>query len=203
MYKIYHTSNYYMWRKNMSYKSDSNKTERNCFTRMCIGEALINLMQQKEYKSIKISDIVERAGISRMTYYNYYHSKTDILEDYLQELVGDYIRSANAEENKNKIGGFQDYEHILHALNFFDQYADFFLTLVRADLYSVIIDAIDLFMEEQILPVYPRSVYRLYCYAGALLHTFIKWEEHGKKESVEEIANIIVSFVRNYEDIEE
>ena len=130
----------------MSYKSASNKTERNRFTRMCIGEAFISLMQQKEYKSIKISDIVERAGISRMTYYNYYHSKTDILEDYLQELVSDYIRSANEEEHKNKIGGFQDYEHILHALNFFDQYANFFLTLIHAGLYSVIIDAVDLFM---------------------------------------------------------
>lgn len=186
----------------MTYHLDSNKTERNRFTRMCIGEALISLMQQKEYKSIKISDIVERAGISRMTYYNYYHSKTDILEDYLQELVGDYIRSANEEENKNKIGGFQDYEHILHALNFFDQYAVFFLTLVRVGLYSVIINAIDLFMEEQILPIYPRSIYRLYCYSGALLHTFIKWEEHGKKEPVEKIAEIIVSFVRNYEGTE-
>ncbi len=186
----------------MSYNPDSNKTKRNRFTRMCIGEALISLMEQKEYESIKISDIVERAGISRMTYYNYYHSKTDILQDYLQELVGDYIRSANEEKNKNKIGGFQDYDHILHALNFFDQYANFFLTLVRAGLYSVIIDAIDLFMEEQILPVYPRSVYRLYCYSGALLHTFIKWEEHGKAEPVEEIAEIIVSFVRNYEDNE-
>ena len=77
----------------MSNLSDSNRTKRNRFTRMCIGEALISLMEQNDYDSIKISDIVVKAGISRMTYYNYYHSKTDILEDYLQEMVAEYLRS--------------------------------------------------------------------------------------------------------------
>lgn len=178
----------------MNNHADSNKTKRNRFTRMCIGEALISLMHQKDYDSIKISDIVEKAGISRMTYYNYYHSKAEILEDYLQEVVAKYLRSAADEEAKNNIGGFQDYEHVLHALIFFDQYADFFLTLVRAGLYSVIINAVNQFMLEEVLPKYPRSVYRLYYYSGALLNTFIKWEEGGKVESVEEIAEIIASF---------
>ena len=163
---------------------------------MCIGEALINLMGQHDYDSIKISDIVSKAGISRMTYYNYYHSKTDILEDYLQEIVAEYLRSANTPETKDKIGGFQDYEHILHALTFFDQYEKFFMTLMHAGLYSIIIDAVNCFMEEQVLPVYPRSVYRLYYYSGALLNTFLKWEEKGKQESAEEIAEIIASFTR-------
>jgi len=180
----------------MSNLSDSNKTKRNRFTRMCIGEALINLMQQRDYDSIKISDIVAKAGISRMTYYNYYHTKTDVLEDYLQEIVAEYLRSSNDENVKEKIGGFQDFEHVLHALNFFDQYANFFLTLLNAGLYSIIINAVNQFMEEQVMPFYPRSVYRLYYYSGALLNTFLKWEENGKKESAEEIAEIIASFTR-------
>lgn len=174
--------------------SDSNKTKRNRFTRMCIGEALISLMGQKDYDSIKISDIVAKAGISRMTYYNYYRSKDEIIEDYLQEMVAEYLHSAADEEAQNRIGGFQDYEHVLHALKFFDQYANFFMTLVHAGLYSIIINAVNQFMVEQILPIYPRSVYRLYYYSGALLNTFLKWEEGGKAEPVEEIAEIISSF---------
>lgn len=178
----------------MSNLSDTNKTRRNRFTRMCIGEALISLMEHRDYDSIKISDIVAKAGISRMTYYNYYHSKTDILEDYLQEIVAEYLHSANDEKVKDKIGGFQDYEHVLHALNFFDVYANFFLTLVNTGLYSIIIEAVNRFMEEHIVPIYPRSVYRLYYYSGALLNTFLKWEENGKTEPAEEIAEIIASF---------
>ena len=47
------------------------------------------------------------------------------------------------------------------------------------------------------MPIYPRSVYRLYYYSGALLNTFLKWEENGKQESTEEIAEIIASFTEN------
>lgn len=177
----------------MTNQNESNKTKRNRFTRMCIGEALLTLLADNDYDSIKISDIVAKAGISRMTYYNYYHSKTDILDDYLQEVVALYMRSAAEEEEKNTIGVFQDYNHILHALKFFDQYSNFFLTLAHAGLYSVIINAVNRYMEEQVLPHSNESIYALYFYSGALINTFMKWEENGKVESVEEIAKIVSS----------
>lgn len=177
----------------MTNQNESNKTKRNRFTRMCIGEALLTLLADNDYDSIKISDIVAKAGISRMTYYNYYRSKTDILDDYLQEVVALYLRSAAEEEVQNNIGVFQDYDHILHALNFFDQYSNFFLTLAHAGLYSVIINAVNRYMEEQMLPNYDGSIYALYFYSGALINTFLKWEENGKVESIEEIAKIVSS----------
>ena len=172
-------------------QNESNKTKRNRFTRMCIGEALLTLLADNEYDSIKISDIVAKAGISRMTYYNYYRSKTDILDDYLHEVVALYMHSA--EESKNTIGVFQDYNHVLHALKFFDQYSSFFLTMAHSGLYSVIINAVNRYMEENVLPHYSGSVYALYFYSGALINTFMKWEENGKVEPVEEIAKIVSS----------
>ena len=177
----------------MANQPESNKTKRNRFTRMCIGEALLTLLEQNDYDSIKISDIVAKAGISRMTYYNYYRSKMDILDDYLQEVVSMYMRSAEEAEEQHSIGVFQDYDHILHALKFFDQYSAFFLTLAHSGLYSVIINAVNRYMEEQVLPKYNGSVYALYFYAGALINTFMKWEENGKVEPVEEIAQTIAS----------
>lgn len=169
------------------------KTDRNRFTRMCIGEALLELLKKKSFDSISVSDIVRRAGISRMTYYNYYHSKTEVLSDYLQEIISAYILET---QTKKDIGNFHDYAHILHCLLFFDSYADFLLTLVDADLYSLIIDAINDYMIKQVLPQYSGSVYELYYYSGALLNTYIQWLSNGKKESLKEIAQIIASFVQ-------
>ena len=51
--------------------SISNFTKRNKFTRMCIGEATVNLMKEKTFDKIKILDIVRKAGVSRMTFYKY------------------------------------------------------------------------------------------------------------------------------------
>ena len=39
---------------------------RTRFTRMCIGEALFVLLDQKEYGQIRISDIVKRADVTRV-----------------------------------------------------------------------------------------------------------------------------------------
>ena len=54
---------------------------------MCIGEAVFALMDKKAYSAIKISDIVKKAGVSRMTFYHYYESKEDALADFFHEIV--------------------------------------------------------------------------------------------------------------------
>lgn len=176
----------------MNQLSESKKTDRNRFTRMCIGEAFIDLLRQKDYQEIHVSDIVLRAGTSRMTYYNYYHTKQEVLSDYLQEIVKEYIHETTV---KKDIGTFHDYAHILHCLHFFDQYSDFILILVRANLYSIIIDAINDYMIKQVFPDYPGSIYELYYYSGALLNIYVCWICSEKKESAEEIAGIIASLL--------
>ena len=59
---------------------------------MCIGEAVFALMDKKEYEKIKVSDIVKRAGVSRVTFYHYYETKEDALTDFFHEIVAGYIR---------------------------------------------------------------------------------------------------------------
>ena len=64
---------------------EKKKTQRNRFTRMCMGDALVNIMQQKAYDKISVSDIVKKAGVSRMTYYNYYETKDELVKDYIED----------------------------------------------------------------------------------------------------------------------
>ena len=171
----------------MPNSSDFRRTERNRFTRMCIGEAILALMEEQSYESITVLGIVRKAGISRMTYYQYYHSKAEALNDYLKEIITEYMQ----EREKRRAGRFMEYQHILFSLNFFDRYADFFLKLASAGLYSLIINAVNDFMLHHMKPFTNRPVYQLYAYAGSLLNVFLKWEEGGKKEAPEEIARFL------------
>lgn len=165
-----------------------NFTKRNRFTRQCIGESMIALMKDKAYENITISDIVKKAGVSRMTFYHYFQSKTDALNNYLHEIIECYLEECSRSVG---IANFDDVVHIKHAFLFFDQYADFFLTLAQANLHSLMISAINDYMLRFVDPIYPRSAYELYFYGGALLNVFLKWEEDGKLESVDEIVNVI------------
>ena len=169
--------------------SISKFTKRNKFTRMCIGEAVVALMKKKSFDKITILDITLKAGVSRMTFYKYYHSKEEVVESYLQEIIAGYI-----EEFGNIFSDdFPNFENTFSALNYFDNYADFFLELTHAGLYNLLIDAINLYMEEKIIPRYNVSPYKVYYYAGALLNIFIKWEESGKNEDAKTIAENITS----------
>lgn len=166
-----------------------NHNKRTRFTRMCIGEAIFLLMDTKDYDKIKISDIVKKAGVSRMTFYHYYETKEDALADYFHEIVAGYIRDCR---DKN-VGKFHDMSSIVHALNYFDQYAVFILKLIHVKLHYIIIDAMNDYMQNCIMPRYAIPAYELYFYGGALLNVFLKWEEDGKCESAEEIAQTIIS----------
>ena len=158
------------------------KTEKNRETRRCIGEALLQLMKEKSLEEIRITDIVGMAHVSRMTYYKYYDHKIEVLSDYLDELVLD-------------IGGFQEYDHILHSLRFFGEHYEFAEILLNANLYSVFIDAINRYMEKR-AEEFRITKYELFYYGGALCNVYMKWIEGGRKETPEEIAQHIYHFLK-------
>ena len=43
------------------------------------------LLQQKRYEEITVSEIANKAGVSRMTYYRTYSSKEDIVIQHFKE----------------------------------------------------------------------------------------------------------------------
>ena len=65
----------------------------------CIYEALVRLMEIKPYKEITITDITNKAGVSRMAYYRNYQDKDDILINHLREemekAASEFLRDKN------------------------------------------------------------------------------------------------------------
>lgn len=165
----------------------SQKTGKNRETRICIAKALLGFMQEKDFESIRVTDIVKSAHVSRMTYYKYYSSKRQVLSDYLDELVMQYEKEA---EIRADIGSFREYEHILFSLEFFAEYADFSEILLHSDLYVVFIDAINRYMDN-CAERYGIDRYELYYYGGALCNIYLKWIEEGRKETPGELAGRI------------
>ncbi|MDO5520904.1 MAG: TetR/AcrR family transcriptional regulator [bacterium] len=163
-------------------------TEKNRHIRMCIAETLIELLEKKELDQIKITELVKRASVSRMTFYKYYKSKLEVLNDYMYELVNEYMEDS---KKRTDIGGFHEYEHICHCFYFFQRFSHNIQILIKADLYSIIINALNNYMDEYVLPNYQRTKYDLYYYAGALCNTYIQWIEFGMKESPEYISSIV------------
>lgn len=166
----------------------TNLTARNQYIRMCIARTVISLMRTQALEDITITALVKEANVSRMTFYKYYGSKQEVLADYMYEIMNAYMEDT---KKRADIGVFHELKHICHCFEFFKQYSEQIKILANANMYSVIINALNNYMDTYILPIFPYSRYELYYYAGALCNTFIKWIESGMEETPEEIATLV------------
>lgn len=91
-----------------------------------IQEALVELLKKQSIKDISITDLTEKAGIARSTFYRYYSS--------LDEVIDDYILAIFSKMRKEKSFNFNVQSTIRGFLEIFYDYRDFFRLLVRRGL---------------------------------------------------------------------
>lgn len=58
-----------------------------------IEEALFELMREKDYKQITVSEIAARADVGRRTFYRLYKEKEEVLRSYINKLSREYSNS--------------------------------------------------------------------------------------------------------------
>lgn len=171
-----------------------NKTN-NKFIKQCITEALLELMKEKDFKEITISEISKKAGTSRMAYYRNYNYKEDILNDHMSNLIDDY-------NNMRKEHLDTIYNRFLFAYKFIKDNSDFIISMENSNLSVIIQNKINEYMKTY----YKNSdesvteKYRLYILSGGLYNSSKMWILNGTKESPEMLAEIFVNRLFNNTD---
>ena len=59
-----------------------------------IRTALLELLAEKPYVDITVTDIVNRAGVARISYYRHYSSVNDVVDSIVDELASRFIKNA-------------------------------------------------------------------------------------------------------------
>ena len=157
------------------------------FNKNCMAVAFLELLNEKDFKLITISEIAKKAGVSRMVDYRNYTCKEDILADHLTYLIEEYKKSRVTEDDKK-------YDRILNAINFFKNAKDFIIIIEKSNLSMIIQDKINEYMKSFYPEInfYSIDKYKLYIFSGAIYNVARTWILSGLKESPEEIANIFV-----------
>ena len=60
------------------------------YTKECLYEAFLHFLEEKPVSDITVSEICERAGVSRKTFYRYYADQFGLLMDMQDDLFSDY-----------------------------------------------------------------------------------------------------------------
>jgi len=64
-------------------------------TRQAFQDAFIELLQEKSYQKITVTDIAKSAGFARHTFYNHYETKEDILNHLIDSILDKFFSSVD------------------------------------------------------------------------------------------------------------
>ena len=68
-------------------------------SRRMITDALLQLLQEDSFKIITVKQVCDRAGVSRMTFYRYYHTTEEVFRFYLDGLLEEYYKGVNIRDD--------------------------------------------------------------------------------------------------------
>jgi AcrR family transcriptional regulator len=89
-------------------------------TRDALGDALVELMQERPFKSITVQDVLDRAEVGRSTFYAHYRDKDDLflsdVEEFWEMMSSLLERSG---EESNRVAPIRElFSHVAEAKNF-------------------------------------------------------------------------------------
>ena len=103
-------------------------------SRQWLEEALFDLLATKtSLRNISVAELSEHAQIARRTFYRYYHSKEQVLTNYLDRLIQDYI----TELQTAKLTNFEDLVNLF--FQYWSQYTESLKILQDANLLVLIL----------------------------------------------------------------
>lgn len=109
--------------------------EMKAISQESLQEALFELMQFKSFASISISELSQRAGISRMGFYRNYDTKEAVLADYFDRCVDDFYRFWDALPPEKKQPEFISQAYF----QFVDENSQLFQVLVQSGAEMVLV----------------------------------------------------------------
>ena len=106
-------------------------------SRKMITNALMELLKEKPYEEITVTDIAERSQLVRKTFYRNFTGKDEIIECYFQDICKKFI----CEFKNNQVCNY--YEYALIVFRFWKPYGKMLIFLNKKNLFDYFQKAFD------------------------------------------------------------
>ncbi|MFA6780884.1 MAG: TetR/AcrR family transcriptional regulator [Bacilli bacterium] len=162
---------------------------RSEYTKRRLVESLLKLMSKgKGFDNISIQDIVEEGGFSRMAYYRNFKSKADILRYHFDTITTDFIEETNTDLYEMPFD-----QYLTSVLTYLFSNRELALTLLDAHLFIYVREQFDAKLIKSAKT--EEEAQRFIFFAGGLFNIFYHWLLGEGKETPEQIAKIISSYI--------
>ena len=173
----------------------------NTVVRRSLAIALLKFMESTPFADISVTELTQKAGVSRMGYYRNYDSKLALLKDYLAQIEDDFpfIDLTAASE-----GEF--YAFLRQVFDYLSKFELSTKILLNQGFEGLILDTLlnsKIFVEyrkKQSLTCQAMTAlqdksreYNLVFASGMLYHTYIHWVRQGQTETPQQLASWLMA----------
>ena len=176
-------------------------------SRRMIRSAFLELLREKSYEKITVTDIVNRADINRSTFYAHYPDVRGLVE----EIVGEIIdRSVELAREMDIQQFFEDPLPYLQKLNSYGlENAELYKLLSRSDFAPRQMEQVKLTLSQRLtsaveIPEHIRSSVdfqiQMNFFLGGVFNTYVLWLQGNLLCTPDDIARQMALFIQNNAD---
>ena len=174
----------------------------NTVVRRSLAIALLKFMESTPFADISVTELTQKAGVSRMGYYRNYDSKLALLKDYLAQIEHDFpfIDLTAASES-------EFYAFLVRVFDYLSKFELSTKILLNQGFEGMILDTLlnsKIFVEyrkKQALTCQATTApnqdksgeYNLVFASGMLYHTYIHWVRQGQTETSQQLASWLMA----------
>lgn len=169
-------------------------------TKKVLYESLVELLKEKPFEEIKVSDICERALINRSTFYSHYADKYELFSSYI-----DSLKSALTKELEKNTNISTSKEYYLEMLSLFlnhvSEQKQVYRAIMQQNRNSIIMDMLYHAFNEDIAKKIEKEEARqkekipgsfiASFYLGAVLSVGMKWLTNENKYTKKELLKYL------------
>ena len=147
--------------------------------------ALIEYAGKKDWSKVKVTELIDKSGVARASFYRNFKSVEEIIDYGVQEMARLYhAQKPFVDED------FRSREVVLYKFRFYREHADLVLAFHHAKASTALLDVITDCEIEACgdMPAHSISRYALYYFSGAFYNMMINWLEEGARETPEAMA---------------
>ena len=157
------------------------KIKREALVDEYIMEALLLLMRKREYKDISITEICDKAGVTRMSFYRNFEGKEDVLKKWLTRITDDFLVTSGISYKNDSTKAY-----FITLFTHLKQHQVICSAMHQAGLIYLVKEQFD----RVFLQIHRETYgdYKSYFLAGGIYNVYLLWLINGCKETPEEIA---------------
>ncbi|MGL5066500.1 MAG: TetR/AcrR family transcriptional regulator [Sarcina sp.] len=160
-----------------------------------ISTAILEILKEKEFDKISITEICDKAEVARKTFYRNFNNKEDVIKSSIDLKLSEFTSTGVLTKGINPVDISESY------IQFWYDRKDFLKLLYERDLFNILNYKYDVYMQDLRRLIKgeeeetPEIEYFLKFISGGFWNVLQTWVRKDFKESPKELANLTAMYM--------